>query len=76
MGAKMKLCKDCEHYARKLPNVHGEDLCLRSLERDPVHGERAVFHWAYEQRKTRGLLFNRDRCGPDARYFEAREKSE
>lgn len=76
----MKLCKDCKWFGDM---VKGPPLtmpflaegCLRPLPGEPsvVTGgpRRHLREWCEDERKPgRVWLFGRERCGPDAKFFE------
>ena len=69
----MKFCKDCEHYR---PLMMVGILCKRPLseEVDPVQGvvTKLNSEHASDERRPRGLIFGRNRCGPDAIHFTPR----
>lgn len=69
----MKYCKDCIHLSRW-------SRCLRPVQVSPVDlvdglTERPKGSRADCERAPLGLIFDRDRCGPAARYFEPRQPS-
>lgn len=68
----MNFCKDCVHFSA--------GYCIRRgpVVRDPVSGVAYSTNWtaASTERDRPGLMFNRDRCGPDARHFVAKPRDE
>ncbi len=80
----MKLCKDCRwfsdtpstemHWAGA-PLVFHRKTCGRPVKRpDDLaridgSGSRELNRPAIYERRKRGWFFDRDKCGPDARYW-------
>jgi hypothetical protein len=74
----MKACRDCEHFGER---VKAGPECLRRVAYpadDPVYAGKTygLNRSAYAERARPcwiSVLFGHrtDRCGPDARYFEA-----
>ncbi len=73
----MKLCIDCAHYRYGIKGMSLSNpflLCRRALSdrRSPVDGTLAhlLNEWPEKERKPGRAFLGRQRCGPEARYFE------
>ena len=69
-SSPVKLCRDCRYQTPLL------SYCLRpiAIPLDIVTGATTspLFKYLSDERRPK-RLFGRDRCGPSARYFEARD---
>jgi hypothetical protein len=74
-----RFCKDCKHYR---PHINFgmyviPERCVRPLSdrTNPVTGEPAdrLDKTARSERKNARTIFGRQRCGPDAIFFEPGE---
>ena len=67
----LKLCKDCAHVKRENP---GRFLCLRpAISRTNLLDGKIKQSLCYHERLEK-LSDKSDRCGPEGKYFEQRQK--
>ena len=72
----MKYCKDCRHFN---PGCYDQyDSCQRHVREDIVQGVVYVLVDCRTERTLHRPWFGKakDRCGPEATYFEARALAE
>jgi hypothetical protein len=66
------LCRNCRHFRQSPPLFHlSGAACTRRKGWDAVQGDFSIVADAFAERRRPGAIFNRDRCGPEGRYFEA-----
>jgi hypothetical protein len=67
------LCKNCAHFRTHIPfagMIESNHRCGRRKGWNAVGGEFTIDVDAFVERRKPGLIFGRDRCGPEGRYFD------
>lgn len=70
---KIKFCKDCIHYEFQADIKQEYQRHLCSKPRNVVTGRRFLI-MAYDMRSDRTKWLEDVHCGPEAKYFEPKEK--